>query len=305
MRFRGAAGDNLRAVSKPYDATAKDLLELDPAAWAQFVGADAPAGVELIDSELSTITAAADKVIRVLGDEPWILDIEFQSWRDPNAPRQLLKYNALLHEKHKCPVASVLVVLAEGMSLPSYTGALAFEPPFGPAWEFRYTVVRVWEASPEALLSGPLALAPLAPVANVELSAVPDVLLRLNERTDRDTDPNTTSRLFAAVGILLRLRYGMSTAKDLLDRIPGLREFDLFQAYAEEGRAKGIAEGRAEGRREEAVRSLGLMGRKKFGPPTAAHEAALAATTDLARLEALQVKLLDVNTWDELLAGAP
>lgn len=129
-------------MSKPYDATAKDLLELDPAAWARFVGADAPAGVELIDSELSTITAAADKVVRVLGDEPWILDIEFQSWRDPNAPRQLLKYNALLHEKHKRPVASVLVVLAEEMCLPAYSGALTFQPPFGPAWEFRYTVVR-------------------------------------------------------------------------------------------------------------------------------------------------------------------
>jgi predicted transposase YdaD len=287
-------------VSKPYDATAKDLLELDPAAWTRFVGADAPVGVELIDSELSTITAAADKVVRVLGAEPWVLDIEFQSWRDPNAPRQLLKYNALLHEKHKCPVASVLVVLAEEMCLPSYTGALAFQPPFGPGWEFRYTVVRVWEASADELLRGPLALAPLAPVSKVELSAVPDVLLRLNERAAQSADPTTTSRLFAAAGILLRLRYGMSTAKDLLDRIPGLRELDLFQAYATEGRA----EGRAEGRREEAAEFLMRQGRKKFGPPTEAHEAALAAVTELSRLEALSEKLLDVNTWDELLAGA-
>jgi hypothetical protein len=296
LRFAGAASDNRFAMSKPYDATAKDLLELDPAAWARFVGAAAPAGVELIDSELSTITAAADKVVRVLGDAPWLLDIEFQSWRDPNAPRQLLKYNALLHEKHKCPVASVLVVLTEDACPPAYTGALAFEPPFGPAWEFRYTVVRVWEASADELLRGPLALAPLAPVANVELSAVPDVLMRLNARAAHDTDPTTTSRLFAAVSILLKLRYGMDTTNELLDRIPGIRELDIFKRFADEGRA--------EGRREEAVRSLGLMGRKKFGPPTAAQEAALAALTDLARLEALQMKLLDVNTWDELLAGA-
>jgi len=133
-------------------------------------------------------------------------------------------------------------------------------------------------------------------VANVELSAVPDVLLRLNERTARDTDPTTTSRLFAAVSILLKLRYGMDTTNDLLDRIPGIRELDIFKRFADEGHAKG--------RREEAVRSLGLMGRKKFGPPTAAHEAALAAVTDITQLEVLQMKLLDVNTWDELLASA-
>lgn len=186
-------------MSKPYDAASKELLQLDPAAWAGFVGVVRPPGrVVLTDSDLSAVTAAADKVLLIRDDPPWILDIEFQSWRDPTAPRQLLKYNALLQDRHKCPVASVLVVLAEDANTPAYTGRYPVAPPFGPAWEFGYTVVRVWEAAPEALLTGPLALAPLAPVSNVRLEAVPDAIRRIAERAHRETDPGETDRLRTA-----------------------------------------------------------------------------------------------------------
>ena len=63
-------------MSKPYDAAAKELLETDPAAWAALLGAARPPElVSIIDSDLSTITAAADKVIRVADDVPWLLHI--------------------------------------------------------------------------------------------------------------------------------------------------------------------------------------------------------------------------------------
>ncbi|MBY0456495.1 MAG: hypothetical protein K2V38_04100, partial [Gemmataceae bacterium] len=63
--------------AKPYDAASKSLLELDPAAWAGFVGVVRPPDkVKLTDSELSAVTAAADKVLRIADDPPWILDIE-------------------------------------------------------------------------------------------------------------------------------------------------------------------------------------------------------------------------------------
>src|SRR5262249_12505710 len=81
-------------MSKPSDRAAKELLETDPAAWAAFLGAIRPPElVSIIDSDLSTISAAADKVIRVADEVPWLLHIEFQSGRDPSLPRRLLKYN--------------------------------------------------------------------------------------------------------------------------------------------------------------------------------------------------------------------
>ena len=133
-------------MSKIYDATGKHLLEADPAGWAQFLGIARPRDkVKLIDTDLSAVTAAADKVIVIEDSEPWILDIEFQSWRDPSLPWQLLKYTALLHDKHKIPVASVLVVLVEKAHTPAYSGRHSVVPPFGPPWEFAYTVVKVWE----------------------------------------------------------------------------------------------------------------------------------------------------------------
>ncbi|QJW93666.1 RpnC/YadD family protein [Frigoriglobus tundricola] len=284
-------------MSKPYDAASKDLLQLDPAAWAGFVGVVRPPDrVALTDSDLSAVTAAADKVVLIRDAVPWLLDIEFQSWRDPTLPRQLLKYNALLHDRHKCPVASVLIVLAESADSPAYTGRYGVAPPFGPAWDFGYTVVRVWEASAEALLAGPLALAPLAPVSDVALDAVPDVIRRLADRASGESDPATTDRLLTAVGLLLRLRYGQMTSSELISRYPEIREMAPFKKFLDEGRV----EGRAEALRAALLR----QGRKKLGKPSAEHEAALAALTDLVRLEALTEKILDVTTWGALLEDA-
>lgn len=85
------------------------------------------------------------------------------------------------------------------------------------------------------------------------------------------------------------------TSSDLLNQFPEIREMAPFKKFLDEGRVEG---------RTEALRGAILrQGRKKFGPPTPAHETALAAITDLAKLEALVEKLLDVTTWDELLAG--
>ncbi len=283
-------------MSKPYDATGKHLLEADPAGWAEFFGIARPRDkVALLDTDLSAVTAAADKVLLVRDDPPWVLDIEFQSWRDPSLPWQLLKYNALLHEKHAVSVASVLVVLAERAWSPAYTGRLAVVPPFGPAWEFAYTVVKVWELDAERLLAGPLAVLPLAPVADLPLSEVPAALQRVIARVSAEADPTTASELLTAMGFLLQLRYGKMTSDVILEDVKDIRDLALFQKFIREGEATG----RTNGLRE----AISRQGRKKFGTPTVEHEAALTAITDLTRLEALSEKLLDVATWDDLLAG--
>ena len=47
-----------------FDATLKDLLEESPAAWPGLVGEPAR-NVEVIDADISTLSGAADKVLRV------------------------------------------------------------------------------------------------------------------------------------------------------------------------------------------------------------------------------------------------
>jgi hypothetical protein len=281
-------------VSKPYDATSKELLQTDPVGWAAFLGVvRPPEQVKLIDSDLSTVTAAADKVLRIEDASPWILGVEFQSGSDTGVPRQLLMYNGLLQERHKLPVASALVVLAPRADSTASTGAYQVNPPFGPAWEFRYTVLKLWQMPVAMFLNGPLAVLPLAPLADVAGVGLPAVAQQVGRRLHAEADLAASERTVTILSVLLKLRYDAVTTEEILRSVyPDIRESPGYKVFFSEGRI-------------EEARSLILrMGHKKLGPPTPGVEAALNAITDLARLEALSEKLLDVNTWDELLKDA-
>jgi hypothetical protein len=56
-------------MPRPFDATMRELFELEPAAWLEFLGVPVPdpGQVTVIDSNLSTVTAEADKVVYVGG----------------------------------------------------------------------------------------------------------------------------------------------------------------------------------------------------------------------------------------------
>ena len=74
-----------------------------------------------------------------------------------------------------------------------------------------------------------------------------------------------------------------------------MKESSTYQAILAEGEAKGKA--------EEARTLLIRQGTKRFGPPTTQKIAELEAISDMARLEALTERLLDVNNWDERLSS--
>ena len=297
-------------MRKPYDATGKELLRSDPVGWAAFLGVVRPADrVELKDSELSTVTAAADKVLLIKDDPPWLLDIEFQSWSDTGAPRQLHMYNGLLQERHKFAVASVLVVLAPKADSPAYSGVFATCPPFGPAWEFRYTVLRLWQMPVAPFLAGPLSVLALAPLADMSGIGLPAVGAEIGRRLRAEADLAAGDRIVTMLSMLMKLRYDAMTTEELLRTIPDVEEYPGFKMFLDQGRREGRAQGEAtgratgeaEGRAAEARETILRLGRKKFGPPTTEQEAAVNATADLAQLEAILEKLLDVATWDELL----
>ena len=92
-------------VSKPFDETLKHLLEAQPSAWLDFVGLSGMA--EVIDADLSTLAAEADKVLRVTAVQPSaksgrqartsaktsLLHLEFQSSYDAELGERTLLYN--------------------------------------------------------------------------------------------------------------------------------------------------------------------------------------------------------------------
>jgi hypothetical protein len=75
-------------MPKPLDATLRNLFELEPSAWLEVFDAPVPDPglVLVIDSNLSTVTAETDKLVRVGGPEPYLFHPEFLSGRAPDYP---------------------------------------------------------------------------------------------------------------------------------------------------------------------------------------------------------------------------
>jgi hypothetical protein len=89
--------------------------------------------------------------------------------------------------------------------------------------------------------------------------------------------------------VLLGLRYSDEFANELFTEVLGMEESTTYQAIVRRGRA------------EEARRLLLLMGETKFGAPDDNVRAALDSITDVAQLEEVGVRLMSVDSWQELL----
>ena len=56
---------------KPYDPTLKAMVETQPESWPACLGR--PAGpTTVIDADIATLSGAADKVLRVAADPPYL-----------------------------------------------------------------------------------------------------------------------------------------------------------------------------------------------------------------------------------------
>jgi hypothetical protein len=141
---------------------------------------------------------------------------------------------------------------------------------------------------------------PLAPVSAVTEAEVPSVIEQMKARL-QGRPQDQAKRLWTSTYFLMGLRYSDAKAHQFLEGIRGMEESATYQATIARGEAKGEAKGRIEGIKE----ALLVMGREQFGPPSAQVKAALNAITDLDRLKQLSVRLLKVNSWQNLLDLPP
>jgi predicted transposase YdaD len=283
-------------VSKPFDATLKGLLEASPSDWPVLAGLPR-AAVEVIDADISTVTGAADKVLRVRGQPDWIMHVEFQSGPDRSLPRRTHVYNALLEDRHELPVRSLVVLLAPSANLSNLTGT--YERGFAgesPYLRFAYQVIRVWQLPVETILSSGLGTLPLAPISAVTRAEVPAVIERMKERLRGRREQALAKDLWTATFFLLGMRYEQDFANHVLRGVIAMEESTTYQWVLEQGRQEGA--------RRELQKTLLLMGHKQFQGTPRSVKAAIEAIADLARLEELSVRLLDAASWEELL-GLP
>ncbi len=85
-----------------------------------------------------------------------------------------------------------------------------------------------------------------------------------------------------------------------------MKDSVTYQAIVEEGMAMGEAKGEARGEVKGILRArledLLLLGRRRFGDPSAETEIALRGIADANRLARMIAALLDASSWEELLA---
>ncbi|HEV2472572.1 MAG TPA: hypothetical protein VGS41_07915, partial [Chthonomonadales bacterium] len=108
-------------MAGPFDATTKHLVEAHPDDWLRLAGLKGVTA-EAIDADLSTVTAEADKVLRVAADPPWLMHLELQAGYLPDLPRRTQVHNALLDRRHDLPVRSVIILLRPEADGPAMTG---------------------------------------------------------------------------------------------------------------------------------------------------------------------------------------
>jgi predicted transposase YdaD len=294
-------------VAKPYDATTRDLIELDPPAWVKYlrIRVSGRSRIEAIDADLSTINAQADKVLRVTGKHPHLIHIELQAARDARMAERLLRYNVLLGHRHRVSVRSVLVLLRPKAWSPRLTGFHEMMLPGGDAYlRFRYDVVKAWEQRAEDVLRGGLATLPLVAISDVGSMGIAEALTAMAERLAREASPDRRAMLLNSAWVLLGLGYGEDEAREIwkgieMDvlKIRGIEQSSTYQEILKKGRRQGKVEGKA----EEARQILLRQGRKKLGNPPKTVRNRIEAMNDLAQLNDLLDRILDVASWDELL----
>lgn len=286
-----------------YDATAKFLVQNFPRDCLSLLGHQALGDVQVIESDLSTVAAEADKVLHVSGPVPHLVHLEFQASADPRMGLRLLRYNVMLQHEHGLPVSSALVLLRPSADGSSMRGTWQMDAPDGHGRiRFRYRVIQIWSLPVQRLLEGPLGTVPLAPLASFPEEQLSDVVRATRRRIEQELSAPEAQTMDMVTFILMGLRYPLELVNHLYEGVQRMRESSTYMAILDEGRAEGRAEGEARGRASEARGLLLLMGEAKFGAPDGATRAALEGIDDLARLERMGPRLLTAASWAELLA---
>jgi predicted transposase YdaD len=286
-------------MSQRYDAGTKHLVEDRLADWLALSDLTSAAPAEVINADLATVTAAADRVLLVKDTTPWLLHLELQSSWDDTLCDRLRLYNTLLEYRHQMRVHSMAVLLRPHASSARLTGTgqSAF-PGRRPHAVWRFQVVRVWRLPTERLLAGGLGLLPLAPLSQVKRAELPALIQRMDERIRGEATAEEGGVLWTATKVLMGLRFPATFIAQLLRGVHGMKESVTYQEIVGEGIEIGFHKGEV----QYAQKTLLRLGRERFGEPTEQIVRAIQSSSDIAQFDKLMGRLLHVSSWQELLS---
>ena len=146
----------------------------------------------------------------------------------------------------KVPVQTAVVLLRPAADGPELTGVLEQKWRNGEVYDwFRYDVVRVWQQPVDLLLASGLTVLPLAPVSDVNEEKLPDVLIAISDRLERETTPERAATLWNATEVLMGLRYSEEKVESIIKGVSamlfgirGIEESSVYQGILRKGEAK-------------------------------------------------------------------
>lgn len=274
-------------MPKPFDATLKGLIRNHPADWLRHLGIPFTDPPQVLDADLSAVSAAADTLIRVDGR---VVHIDLEAGPDDDLATRVLLYNVLAHRHTGLPVRSVAVLLRSNAVRANLSDRVEYD-----GLSFRFELVRVWEQPAEQFLTAGVGLMPLAvlarpPAGMTREQALPERVMSVADGIESESHQAKYDLMLSAF-ILAGMHVPYDRARAIFNKVLNMRESATYQGILEEGAV------------EHSHKVLLKLGKEKFGTPTAEQANKLKAIGDLDRLDRMFVRLLKVNSWDALLRG--
>jgi hypothetical protein len=227
--------------------------------------------------------------------EEVVMHLRFQKWHEPNLDEKMYRTSRRLRDKYKgCRVETVMLLLFPMAEGPGLTGR--FRPPSrskksgGP---FEYRIARVWKKSPEEYFSGGLGVVALAPLSNVSLEQLPEVVRRMEEIIARDAkSTEDATMIWSASYWYMGLRYPADLVNRLTANVQPLLQKDKTYLAI---KASGFATGRSAGEIQGKLEATRAFIRRFENAPTdiVPAEANINAISDPSVLERMAARLVE------------
>ena len=312
--------------AQSYDKLFKVLLDRYPIDIVEWLLGKPVQRVSALETTYPLVQSrSTDKLYEVRSEgAPGIaLHIEVQLDRRPNTPLRMAEYSGVLLRSFAAAIergllpASVVIYLDRAVYVED-TGRFQILGAMNYQFLVDYTVVKLWELSPEPILAaGSPGLLPLVPL----MSGNPrELMVRSVDRIRRvpevELEGHDRSLLLKTMAILAGRVLMKTEIEELLSSDPELLKLDPFYSIGKkdghgEGKVEGRVEGKVEGEALAYQSSIRKILESRFGSVPAELRAIVERVSDVVRLESLVASAVQAVNLDafrsmvEKVNGAP
>jgi hypothetical protein len=282
-------------MAMTFDATLKDMGRDSPRGFLAAFDRPPTVPVQLLNVDLSTVTALADLILGLGEPLAEIIQLDFQSSAAAWKHADLMVYHALLFAHYRVPVHTVIVLLRPEAAHSNVNGVIRYAPrPGRGSMDFSYEIVRLWEWPVDVLLAADLGVTPLAMLGRLPeglpleegLAAIAG---RVVDRITNEAPPERARKLLTDAFLLTGLRVRRNVAARIFRGGRAMHESDTYLAILDEGQEKATRE------------NILVVGEERLGPPDEAIRSQLSNITDLDRLKRMIRRAAKAGNWQEIL----